>query len=94
MNKITPSDEPDLAPTAASDEFRPASPSMTKWRLRSSGNSVGNDQLFKVELALARLENGDYGYCILCDDQIGIPDLEADPSIVICRSCRQTELKA
>lgn len=77
-----------MTPALPTDEFRAASPTMTKWRLKSPTTAQGSDQLFKVELALARLENGDYGYCVLCDEEIGIVDLEADPSTVVCSTCR------
>lgn len=91
VNKITPSDLPEISTALPTDEFRAAGPAMTKWRLKAPSNAAGSDQLFKVELALARLENGDYGYCVLCDDEIGIPELEADPSTILCSGCRTSD---
>lgn len=46
--------------------------------------------LFKVELALARMESGEYGYCVICNDAISIEELDKDPSIVSCGACRPT----
>lgn len=45
------------------------------------------DVLFRVEMALSRLENGDYGYCVRCDQPISIELLEDDPSALICSDC-------
>ena len=47
------------------------------------------DILFRVELALSRMENGDYGYCVTCDHPISIERLEEDPSAVVCNDCRK-----
>lgn len=58
--------------------------------LRTPRVQHGNDTLFKIELALSRLENGDYGYCVRCQSPIAIEQLEEDPSAVICDSCRKT----
>ncbi|MAI89823.1 MAG: hypothetical protein CBB65_05230 [Hyphomonadaceae bacterium TMED5] len=49
------------------------------------------DILFKVELALARMENGDYGYCAICRSEIPIEELETDPSTVSCQTCRRSD---
>lgn len=47
------------------------------------------DLLFKVELALSRLESGDYGYCVVCRSPIALDDLNEDPSAVICGACKK-----
>ncbi|MAP93902.1 MAG: hypothetical protein CMK07_03030 [Ponticaulis sp.] len=49
------------------------------------------DILFKVEMALARLEAGDYGYCITCHEAIDIDALTADPSVMVCDDCRHSD---
>ena len=48
-----------------------------------------SEALFRVELALSRLENGDYGYCVTCDQPIAIAELEQDPARVVCNACRK-----
>ena len=58
-------------------------------RTTSTGIARKADQLFKIELALSRMENGDYGYCVRCRGAIPINDLEADPSRIVCPECRK-----
>lgn len=41
----------------------------------------------RVEQALRRIEDGDYGYCIKCEEEIDIRRLELDPSHALCISC-------
>lgn len=43
--------------------------------------------LGKVNEALARLEDGRYGYCHDCGDEIAAPRLRALPFAVRCRDC-------
>lgn len=41
----------------------------------------------RIGAALKRLEAGDYGYCIICDDPISEGRLGVDPSILTCIDC-------
>ena len=41
----------------------------------------------RVEAALRRIEAGDYGVCLKCEDEIDIRRLELDPSTPFCLSC-------
>lgn len=47
--------------------------------------------LRKIEKALNRLSNGDYGYCETCGLEIGIRRLEARPTAELCIECKQIE---
>jgi len=42
----------------------------------------------KIEEALGRLDNGDYGYCGACGVEIGIRRLEARPTATLCIDCK------
>ena len=46
----------------------------------------------RIGAALRRIENGDYGYCVKCDD---IPEkrLEFDPSVPLCVPCAEESEK-
>ena len=44
----------------------------------------------KVQTALERLDAGDYGHCLRCDDQIPIKRLEFDPAVTTCVDCART----
>lgn len=41
----------------------------------------------RVEAALLRLESGEYGYCVVCGDEIGLNRLEFDPAATTCIRC-------
>jgi len=42
----------------------------------------------KIDVAVAGLETGDYGYCEVCGVDIGIQRLEARPSATLCIDCK------
>ncbi len=44
-------------------------------------------QIVKIDAALERLETGDYGYCVTCDERIGHKRLEIDPAVPLCVKC-------
>ena len=44
-------------------------------------------QILRINAALARLDQGDYGYCATCDDPIGAKRLELDPATPLCIRC-------
>lgn len=41
----------------------------------------------RIRAALARMEDGDYGYCTDCGDAIALSRLEHDPAAAKCISC-------
>lgn len=43
----------------------------------------------RIETALKRIEAEEYGYCILCDEDIAVKRLKFDPSLLTCISCAQ-----
>ncbi|MBD1546369.1 TraR/DksA family transcriptional regulator [Roseibium aggregatum] len=43
--------------------------------------------LVRIEAALKRLEEGDYGYCLDCGEEIPEKRLEIDPAAALCVSC-------
>jgi DnaK suppressor protein len=44
-------------------------------------------QLVKVDSALHRIETGEYGYCLGCDEEIDIRRLMVDPTNTHCIEC-------
>ena len=42
----------------------------------------------KIEEALVRIDNNEYGYCDLCGIEIGISRLEARPTATMCIDCK------
>lgn len=41
----------------------------------------------RIKAALKRIEGGDYGYCIDCDEPIAVARLEANPTVILCVNC-------
>lgn len=44
-------------------------------------------ELARVEAALRRIETGDFGYCISCDEPIADKRLQLDPAVPTCVDC-------
>lgn len=40
--------------------------------------------------ALARLDGGDFGHCLSCDEFVGLRRLEVDPASVLCVECARS----
>ena len=43
--------------------------------------------LRNITAALSRIESGDYGYCVHCDEVISTGRLEVDPAASLCINC-------
>ena len=46
-------------------------------------------RLRRVEMALGRIESGDFGYCAQCEEDIEAKRLGADPTVPLCIKCAQ-----
>ncbi|MBE9549338.1 MAG: TraR/DksA C4-type zinc finger protein [Proteobacteria bacterium] len=46
-------------------------------------------QLLLIEAAFKRMETGDYGYCLDCDEEIAVQRLFVDPSNTLCIKCAE-----
>jgi len=44
-------------------------------------------QLQKIDSALRRMDAREYGYCLVCDEEIAIARLEFDPASTRCINC-------
>ena len=44
-------------------------------------------QLQKIASALQRIDNGDYGFCLSCDEPIAVERLALDPAASLCIGC-------
>ena len=53
-----------------------------------------SETLNKVNDALKRLDQGDYGYCFECGDEIGEKRLRALPFAVRCKDCEERKENA
>jgi len=41
----------------------------------------------KIDSALRRMDAGEYGYCLICDEEIALARLEFDPASTRCIKC-------
>ena len=46
-------------------------------------------ELSEIEKALAKITNGGYGICEMCEDDIGFQRLKVKPHAVYCIDCRE-----
>jgi len=46
-------------------------------------------ELQEINNALAKIENGEYGICEMCEDPIGFQRLKVKPHAVYCIDCRE-----
>jgi DnaK suppressor protein len=44
-------------------------------------------QISRIRRALSQMEQGDFGYCVECGNEIPDGRLEADPSAHLCVNC-------
>jgi DnaK suppressor protein len=45
----------------------------------------------RISAALSRMESGDFGYCLKCDELISIARLQVDPAAPLCINCANQE---
>lgn len=44
-------------------------------------------ELTRIAAALQRMEEGEYGYCVSCGEEIPVKRLELDPTTAVCVDC-------
>ncbi len=45
-------------------------------------------QLQRIETAIQRIEDGEYGYCLRCGEPIAVPRLQVQPEATLCLDCQ------
>ena len=59
--------------------------------MAKANQSQSQQLLREIMKALARIDSGDYGYCIDCDSNIGLPRLKARPETPRCLKCQSLQ---
>ncbi|WP_281858066.1 TraR/DksA family transcriptional regulator [Litoreibacter halocynthiae] len=54
--------------------------------LEGLGNNAAAE-IIRIDAALKRIEEGQFGFCVKCDDQISAERLELLPYTPFCRNC-------
>ena len=52
-----------------------------------ASESRRQDRLRRIEAALRRIDDGGYGHCLACDDDIPAKRLAVDPAVTRCVDC-------
>jgi DnaK suppressor protein len=81
---LDPDDFPDEIDTASSEI-----------NLQFTGRLREREQglLAKIDIALAKLANGEYGECLNCGEDIGVKRLRARPVAELCIDCKSEQEK-
>ena len=46
-----------------------------------------DQELQRIRTALSRLQTGEYGYCVKCEEEIAKGRLRVDPAALVCIAC-------
>ncbi len=49
--------------------------------------TLGQEEIAKINAAFARMDEGEFGYCVKCGDEISDERLEVVPHTPFCRKC-------
>ena len=81
---LDPDDFPDEIDTASSEV-----------NLQFTGRLREREQglLAKIDAALQKIEDGEYGECMSCGEQIGVARLKARPVAELCIECKSEQEK-
>ncbi len=55
--------------------------------MAKAANARRAGELRRIDAALHRIEEGEYGWCVECGEAIGEKRLEIDPAAPRCRAC-------
>jgi DnaK suppressor protein len=81
---VDPDDFPDEIDTASSEQT-----------LQFTGRLREREQglLAKIDAALQKIEEGEYGACVNCGEEIGVKRLRARPVAELCIDCKSEQEK-
>lgn len=67
---------------------------MQQQAMSQAASRLTSQELQRIQAAFKRIESGDYGYCVVCQDEISQGRLRFDPSVLTCIDCaRNAETK-
>ncbi len=62
---------------------------MQQQAMSQAGARLLDLELQRIKVALNRIESEEFGYCILCDEEIAKKRLQFDPSLLTCIRCAE-----
>jgi DnaK suppressor protein len=90
MAEITEAQRDRLTDSAGDDQADTGTKTFEREQEISLANNV-RERISQVERALDRLDDGQYGWCERCGNQIPVERLAAFPSATLCVTCKQLE---
>lgn len=60
---------------------------MQRQAMAQANERARTAELVRIEQALRRVEDGDYGWCVTCGEAIAPKRLEIDPAAAVCVAC-------
>lgn len=60
---------------------------MQQREMTQAAAHLAKQEMQRIRKAMDRMKSGDYGYCILCDEEIAEGRLQVDPSVLTCIAC-------
>jgi DnaK suppressor protein len=63
---------------------------MQQQAMSSAAARLAQMEESRINTALQRMADGDYGYCVQCEEEIAQKRLEADPSALTCIRCARS----
>jgi RNA polymerase-binding protein DksA len=91
IGRVTRTDE-----LGQSDENEPASEieeeaqDLNRARLMAQLEERGRKEIDAIDVAIGRIERGDYGFCENCEEPIDVARLEVLPTARLCTTCAET----
>ncbi len=79
--------ERERAPGDSIDQSTDEQGTSTQLRIKDRERNL----LAKINEALQRIDDGEYGYCDICGEPIGIGRLKARPMAAMCIDCKEEE---
>lgn len=78
----------ELSDNASGDELDHAAVSIDK-TIDSAIHAQQAQELMEIEYVLNKIQNGTYGVCEMCEEDIGIERLKVKPHAKYCITCRE-----
>lgn len=78
----------DLTDSHVSDDLDHAAVTIDK-TIDSAISMQQRKELGEINFALSKIENGEYGVCEMCEEDISVPRLKVKPHAKYCISCRE-----
>ena len=60
-------------------------------RLTAQLSQRGRDEIDAIDVAITRMERGEYGFCETCEEPIEMGRLEALPTARLCTTCAEDQ---